>query len=259
MGWGSLNLRTLGPGNWLQLHMDENMNGKFQYLDKKIIRDSSQSLFSQLEEILREGIEDGIWEPGEPIPSERELSRVYEMSRMTVRKAIDRLVTAGFLYRVDGKGTFVAQPKVSYRALTLAGLREQTLKLGYSPSTKLLGIERVLPSETVARNLKITTDKPVFLIERVVYANDIPLALHRSFIPESICPTLAKYDLNNLSLYSVLKETTLASVRESLLLGVEPGSPMFLLRITTFDNKTKPVEYVKVIFRGDRVQLSLDV
>ncbi len=249
------------------------MNGKFQYLDKKIIRDSSQSLFSQLEEILREGIEDGIWEPGEPIPSERELSRVYEMSRMTVRKAIDRLVTAGFLYRVDGKGTFVAQPKVSYRALTLAGLREQTLKLGYSPSTKLLGIERVLPSETVARNLKITTDKPVFLIERVVYANDIPLALHRSFIPESICPTLAKYDLNNLSLYSVLKEnfsiviqkasemleTTLASVRESLLLGVEPGSPMFLLRITTFDNKTKPVEYVKVIFRGDRVQLSLDV
>ncbi len=247
------------------------MNGNYHISARKILRDSSQSLFSQLEEILREGIEDGLWKPGEPIPSERELSRIYEMSRMTVRKAIDRLVTAGFLYRVDGKGTFVSEPKVSYQALTLAGLREQTLKLGYSPSTKLMGIERVLPSETIAANLAIPTDKPVFLIERVVYANDVPLALHRSYIPEFLCPGLPKFDLDNASLYAILKEkygitiqkasemleTTLASVRESLLLGVEPGSPMFLLRITTYDNEPKPVEYVKVIFRGDRVQLSL--
>ncbi len=132
-------------------------------LDQEIDRESSKTLFAQLEEILLEKIEDGIWQPGEPIPSERELSKIYKLSRMTVRKALDRLVAAGQLFRVDGKGTFVSEPKVSFQALTLAGLREQTIKLGFSPSAKLLGIERVLASEKVAAVLKIKPDSPVFL------------------------------------------------------------------------------------------------
>lgn len=249
------------------------MNGDSKILDRKILRDSSQSLFSQLEEILRDGIEDGTWQPGESIPSERELSRIYGLSRMTVRKAIDRLVSTGLIFRVDGKGTFVSEPKVSFQALSLAGLREQTLKLGYSPSTKLLDIERVLASDKVAAFLKIAPNTPVFLIERIVFANNVPLALHRSYIPEHLCPSLPDHDLSNSSLYAILKdafgvtihhmsemlETTLASVRESLLLGVEPGSPMFLLRITTYNPSQNPIEYVKVIFRGDRVQLSLNL
>jgi GntR family transcriptional regulator len=240
---------------------------------RKIQKDSSQALFAQLEEILREGIEAGTWAPGEPIPSERELSRIYEMSRMTVRHAIDRLVTAGLLYRVDGKGTFVSEPKVSFQALTLAGLREQTVRLGFSPSARLLGIERILAPEKVAAVLHIKPDTPVFLIERLVFGNDVPLALLRSHIPVRLCPGLIDMDLSNASLYAVLREefgisirkasetleTTLASMRESLLLGVDSGSPMFLLRITTFDDQARPIEYVKVVFRGDRVQLSLDV
>lgn len=253
--------------------MKKQMDKISKIMDRKISRDSSQSLFSQLEEILREGIDDGTWKPGEPIPSERELSKIYGLCRMTVRKAIDRLVAAGLIYKVDGKGTFVSEPKVSFQALSLAGLREQTLKMGYSPSTKLLGIERVLASKNMSSYLHVEPNSPIFVIERVVFVNNIPLALHRSHIPENLCPSLPEYDLTNASLYSILKEkfeinihhmsemleTTLASVRESLLLGIEPGSPMFLLRITAYDPDQKPVEYVKVIFRGDRVQLSINL
>lgn len=238
----------------------------------KVKRDSSQALFSQLEEIIRDGIENNIWNPGEAIPSERELSNMYGLSRMTVRKALDRLVIAGLLYRVDGKGTFVSEPKVKFKALSLAGLREQTLNMGYSPSAKLLGVDKVFASEKTASVLKIPPDTPVYLLERVVFGNEVPLALHRSYIPVYLCPNLHEIDLSSISLYAVLRreygivinkasetlESTLATTRESLFLNVEPGSPMFLLRIVMSDAENQPIEYVKVVFRGDRVQLSLD-
>lgn len=236
-------------------------------------RESSKALSSQVEEIIRDGIENGVWLSGTAIPSERELSNMYRLSRMTVRKALDRLVTAGLVYRVNGKGTFVSQPKVKFKALTLAGLHEQTLNLGYSPSAKLLGVEKVLANQKNATVLDVEEDEPLYLIERVVYGNNEPLGLHRSFIPINRCKDLDKTDLANQSLYSILRqdfgiiinratetlETTLATHRESLLLKVVEGSPMFLLRITMFDPAEQPIEYVKVIFRGDRIQLSLDL
>ncbi len=236
-------------------------------------REGSQALFSQLEEIIREEIESGRWSPGQAIPSERELSRMNGLNRMTVRRALDRLVSAGLLYRVDGKGTFVSEPKVSFRALSLAGLREQALQMGHSASSKLLSIEKVFSPDKVAQVLNIHSDSPTFLIERVVYADEVPLALNRSYIPCDLCPTLLEDDLVNQSLYAVLRskysihitravetlESALATNREGLFLAVKPGDPMLLLRITVFDAKDRPVEYVKVVFRGDRVQLSLNV
>ncbi len=238
-----------------------------------INRESSKGLSSQVEEIIRDGIENGVWLPGAAIPSERELSTLYSLSRMTVRKALERLTTAGLLYRVNGKGTFVSQPKVKFKALTLSGLREQTVNLGYSPSTTLLGVERVLANQKIAAVLQVEENEPLFLIERVVYGNNEPLGLHRSFIPIRRCMDLDEFDLTTQSLYSILRkdfgiiinratetlETTLATHRESSLLKVVEGSPMFLLRITMFDPVEQPIEYVKVIFRGDRIQLSLDL
>jgi GntR family transcriptional regulator len=236
-------------------------------------RNGSQALFSQLEEMIRDEVESGRWAPGQAIPSERELSRIHDLNRMTVRRALDRLVSAGLLYRVDGKGTFVSEPKVSFKALSLAGLREQALQMGHSASSKLLSIEKVFSTEKIAGVLKIPSDAPAFLIERVAYADDVPLALNRSYIPCHICPTLLDDDLVNQSLYAILRskyeirmnravetlESALATNRESLLLGVQPGDPMLLLRITVFDGEDRPIEYVKVVFRGDRVQLSLNV
>jgi GntR family transcriptional regulator len=240
---------------------------------RKLNRESSQTLTSQIEEIIRDGIDNGVWLPGSSIPSERELSSMYGLSRMTVRHAIDRLVISGLLYRANGKGTYVNEPKVKFKALSLVGLREQTLDIGYSPSSKLLGIERILAKQKIAAVLKVEKDTPLFLIDRVVYGNNIPFSLLRSYIPVHNCPNLDQTDLSNQSLYTILREnygiiiqratetleTTLSTDRESLLLNIEPGSPMFLLRITMFDVKDQPIEYVKVIFRGDRVQLQLDV
>ncbi|MCZ7574475.1 MAG: GntR family transcriptional regulator [Ardenticatenaceae bacterium] len=261
--------------NHLYGHCETVMVSRTQ--DPKVLgelnRESSQALYSQLEEMIRESIESGRLAPGEAIPSERELSRGHGLSRMTVRRALDRLVAAGLLYRVDGKGTFVSQPKVSFQALSLGGLHQQALQLGHSPSVRLLGIEKVLAPLKIADVLSVTPDAPVFLMERVHLANGEPFAMHRSYIPCELCPQLLHDDLVNNSLYTVLKEkygiqihrasetleSTLATNRESLLLGVSPGSPMLLLRITLYDPEEHPIEYVKVVFRGDRVQLKLSV
>jgi GntR family transcriptional regulator len=240
---------------------------------RKLNRESSQTLFSQIEEIIRDGIENGVWLPNTPIPSERELGSIYGLSRMTVRRAIDQLVTDGSLYRANGKGTFVSEAKVKFKALSLAGLREQTIEMGYSPSARLLGVERILATKNNANILQVDEDEPLFFLERIVYGNNIPLGLLRSYIPVRRCKDLDKTDLANSSLYSILRnnygihikrasetlETSLATPRESLLLNVSNGSPMFLLRIIMFDPNEQPIEYVKVIFRGDRIQLSLEL
>jgi GntR family transcriptional regulator len=95
--------------------------------------------------------------------------------------------------------------------------------------------------------------------------------MHKSYIPYELAPGLMEHDLTNESLYKILREkydivmnraketleTTLASPSEMLFLDVSSGAPMFLLRITMFDKKNRPIEYVKALFRGDMVQLSL--
>lgn len=242
-------------------------------IQKRIERDSSQALYSQLEEILRLGIEQGVWEVGQAIPSERQLSSMYELSRMTVRKAVNRLVAAGLLYRVDGKGTFVAEPKVQFKALSLDGLRQQAINLGQSPSAQLLTMQKVLLPPKIAEVLKREIESPAFIIERLISGDETPLAIHKSYIPVELCPTLPDHDLATESLYKILREeygikisqasetleSALATNQESALLGVEVGSPMLLLRILTLDEGDLPIEYVKVVFRGDKVELTLQV
>ena len=93
-------------------------------------RQSPQPLHLQFEEILREQLENEEWAPHACIPSENELSRKYGISRMTVRAVLTRLVDAGLLYRVPGKGTFVAEPKIVSRPLSQMGITQQLEQMG---------------------------------------------------------------------------------------------------------------------------------
>lgn len=239
--------------------------------NKTVSRESNTSLYSQLEEIIRDQIESGKIVPGQAIPSERELSKIHGLSRMTVRHALDRLVSAGLLTRVSGKGTYVSEPKINFSALTLEGLREQAFQMGSNFSSTLINIEKILANGSIVHHLKIPHDTPIYKIERLFHTDDVPVSMHKSFIPCDLAPDLMDHDLSNESLYTILRkkyqlnlnratetmETTLASPSEMLLLDVPSGSPMILLRITVFDQTNRPIEYVKVLFRGDKVQLSL--
>ena len=118
-------------------------------------RDASIPLYLQLAGLLRGRIERGEWRPGQKIPSENELNRLYGVSRMTARQVLAQLVNENLLFRVQGKGTFVAHPKISTRSPAYKGIREQLEGMGYAVATTVLTDKVVPADEPVARALRI--------------------------------------------------------------------------------------------------------
>ena len=118
-------------------------------------RNNPKPLYAQLEDILRASIVNGEWEVNHAIPSENELSKTYGLSRMTVRSVITLLVKEGLLYRVQGKGTFVSQPKIATRSPAYMGVREQLEQMGYEIRTKLVKKEIIPATVHVAAMLGI--------------------------------------------------------------------------------------------------------
>lgn len=238
-----------------------------------LARAPGQPLYSRFEELVRERIDAGDWLPGSMIPSERELTTEFGLSRATTRKALDRLVAAGILRKEARRGTFVAEPKTIFEALTLRGFSAQALAAGASPASRLLRLERVVPPAQVASRLEIPGTQLVYLIERLRTVDDIVVALHQSYVPMHLVPNLQHEDLERRSLYEILGsqhgigighaqetlESSLATEYEALVLGVSPGAPMLLLniRLSTLDGR--PLEVVKVTFRGDRVTLRQEI
>src|SRR6476646_7948296 len=113
-------------------------------------RDASMPLYLQLAGLLRGRIESGEWKPGQKIPSENELNRLYGVSRMTARQVLAQLVNEDLLFRVQGKGTFVAHRKISTRSPAYMGIREQLEQLGYATTTRVLSSDVVTADPRVA-------------------------------------------------------------------------------------------------------------
>ena len=154
-------------------------------------RDASIPLYLQLASLLRGRIERGEWQAGQKIPSENELNRLYGVSRMTARQVLAQLVNENLLFRVQGKGTFVAHPKISTRSPAYKGIREQLEGMGYAVATKVLTDKVVPADEPVARALRIPVGERVHEIRRVrLLADDEPISLHTSYVPERLALTL---------------------------------------------------------------------
>ena len=239
---------------------------------RQLPRSDDEPLYSRFEELVRERIDSGQWPPGTKIPSERELSAEFRLSRATTRRALDRLVAEGVLHKFARRGAFVSQPKTVFEALTLRGFTAQALEAGASPSSRLLRFDRILPPPTIAQRLGIPSTQLVYLIERLRTVNDVPVALHQSYVPMDLVPTLQESELVASSLYEMLArrgivvgraqetlESSLATAYESVLLSVAPGAPMLLLNIRLSSADGRPLEVVKVSFRGDRITLRQEI
>src|SRR5690348_17809161 len=120
-----------------------------------IFRNSPVPRYHQLKEILRERVRSGEWQPGDLIPSERELSESYSISRMTARQAITDLVNEGVFYREQGKGTFVSRNKITQQLMRLTGFTEDMSARGQHPSTQVLSAQVCPADEQVAEHLRV--------------------------------------------------------------------------------------------------------
>ncbi|PRX50315.1 GntR family transcriptional regulator [Prauserella shujinwangii] len=203
--------------------------------------------------------------PGSPIPTERALASDFNVSRTTVRQALADLTAEGRLHRVQGKGTFAAEPKVAQR-LQLSSYTEDMRAQGREPSSQLLEVEELHAEGELPKLLGIRTGAKVLRLHRLRLADGEPMALETTHLPLARFRGLRKYVSEGGSLYAVLRErygvefdraeetieTSLAGPQEAELLGADVGMPVLLLSRHSFATDGKPVEYVRSIYRGDR-------
>ncbi len=231
-----------------------------------IDRHGSLPRYYQLKEIIREKVRSGAWPPGEPIPSERELSEQYGISRMTVRQSVSELVNEGLLFREQGRGTFVDRPKISQQLLRLTGFSEDIGARQQLPSARVLEMAMRPCDETIATRLRIKPGQLVFQLRRLRLADAEPLALETSILSFIGCERLLDEDLERHSLYRLLEtvyqqplveaeqevEAGLAGAPEAETLGIAPGDPVLLTRRLTFTERQRPIEYATSVYRGDK-------
>jgi len=230
-------------------------------------------LYFQLKQQLVEKIEKKEWKTGDPIPSERELSEKYGISRMTVRQALNELVNEGKLIREKGKGTFVAKPKISQGLYRLTSFTEDMAKRGMTPSAYIVDVSVKLPSDSVAEELKIKATSPILILTRVRLADNKPMALETTHLPLVRLPGLDKEQFEGKSLYGILQtkygiepyaatqiiEVGMPTAREVHLLDMKPNTPVMLIERVTRDIQGVPFEYVKSVYPGDRYKFYADL
>lgn len=238
----------------------------------EILEESGVPLYQQLKNILKGQILSGILKPGDKILPETDLCAKYGVSRITVRQAIHGLVEEGFLYRKQGKGTFVTSPKLRRRLPKLYSFTEDMLELGLRPSSRVLAYEVITADRKMREILKLPPgEEKVNRVVRVRCANDEPILIETTFIPLYLCPGLIEEDLEKGSLYAILRDKygllldhayetyEVGEVRkeEAQHLECRSGLPAFVIERVTYLRNEIPVELTKSVARGDRLRFTV--
>ncbi|MEP7023958.1 MAG: GntR family transcriptional regulator [Actinomycetota bacterium] len=206
--------------------------------------------------------------PGTALAPERELARRYGTSRTTVRQALTELAVEGRLVRMQGKGTFVAKPKVA-QVLELTSYTEDMRSHGLQPQSTILDTSYVAAGQELAGFLGIRAGGRALRIHRLRLADGEPMSIDSSYLPARRFPGLRRHLRKNSSLYGTLAaeygvelaeaqetiETVLAGPQDARLLGVDVLLPLLLVSRHCFDAAGTPVEWAQSWYRGDRYKI----
>ncbi len=224
-------------------------------------------LYFQLKELIMNEIRNGSYKSDDLIPTEKELSDMFEISRTTVRQAITEMVQEGWLYRVKSKGTFVSKPKINQSFVqALGSFNDQIVRSGRTPNTILLEFKVMTPPEHVANVLKLQPKDKVVFIHRKRSADNEPIVMVKTYLPYDKCSFLMEHDLQKESLYPILatrEETRIYKIKrlieavdatayEIKNLNVKRGKAIQQFISTGFNMFDEPIEYSLARYRGDR-------
>ncbi len=230
-------------------------------------------LYYKLRESIREKILKGEYLPGSKIPSEQELMEEYNVSRMTVIRAINDLVQEGLLYRKQGKGTFVSIPQVQQRLGKLTNFTQDMLSRNLKPDSIILNLELMFPPFIIQEKLKIKENIRVWKLERLRLADNNPMGLQVAYLPSDIFPVIDETELGRGSLYEYLRKkyniffkkaeeiywVRLPNNYEAEKLEIPKNTPVFYVQRLTFLENGRPGEFVESVLRGDRYQLYVEL
>ncbi len=228
-------------------------------------------LYVQLKEQIIAAIKRGEFAPGDQIPSQRELIVRYGMSHMTIRRAINELISESVIYAIPGKGIYVSLPKQEAEAGPLVSFTEDMAKRGMTASTRLLSAQSTGATTLLAEVFGVEPGTLLFALRRLRLADGQPMALQMTYLPRQFCPDLLSHDLACDSLYALLKHTyrltladshstaeaVLATEEEARLLGMPSPAPLLVTEQLTYLDTGQPVEFTRSAYRGDRYRLRL--
>lgn len=235
-------------------------------IDKK----SPVPIYYQIKQIILEKIRMGEWIPDSTIPSERELSEIFQVSRMTIRQAINELVGEDILYREKGKGTFVNHPRIEQ--YDIMSFTEAATDKGYEASTSVRLFKVETPDISTMDKLGLTGPEDVYYIQRLRMIESQVVGVEEIYLPVRLCSNLEKRDLSG-SLYKILKEDygyTIDHIQTSLeailpekedlkLFNAEKNIPLLKVTGINITDGSLKLFYEESIYRSDKYILNVNI
>lgn len=238
----------------------------------KVVAMSSVPMHTQIREIIRRRVLDGTYAPHSQMPSESQMMEAFAVSRITVRQALGDLQKEGLIFKVPGKGSFVAKPKAFQNLSRLQGFGEAMSPSGYETFSQVLSMRRVTATDIVARRLMLKPAAPVFEIQRLRFLNREPISVDLSYFRPEMGKRLAQEDLPTRDIFLILEndyglalthadvQIEAISAEEDLArhLRIEEGSPLLRIERLTYANE-QPVDFEFLYYRGDAFQYRLRI
>lgn len=226
-------------------------------------------VYIQIHNQLRHEIEQGKWQVGSRIPSERKLALAFNVSRMTLRQALQTLVDEGILERRVGAGTYVANQKVQEKVAGVTSFTDLMKAQGRKPSSKTISYHLARPSASESEHLQISEATQVLRMERIRYADNIPICFEVTTVPAALINDFSKKEVTR-SFYHALERrgyqlggarqvvsATVANEQIAEYLKIHRGDAILLMRQITCLRSGHPFEYVRTQYVGDRFEFYL--
>jgi GntR family transcriptional regulator len=245
--------------------------------ETRINRASTRPLYIQVKEGLELWIvarlRDGSLSPGDRLPSEKELSETLKVSNITIKRSLDELRRQGLIQRIQGRGSFVtSQHRLTFDLLRMFSLTAYTEESGMRPTRKILEMSEQIASPSTAKALHLSWRSRVIRLVRLRLVDQVPVAIDTSYLPWKPLHDLINIYDESLSLYEVMAARygcevvrthdillpVLIKPSESRALEVPVGTLGVIVERIGFDVNDRPLEFTKMIFRGDTCSFSID-
>lgn len=234
------------------------------------LKHNKRFLYLQVYETIKKNIENNIWPAGSQIPTEYELMEEFNVSRDTIRKSLSMLLQKGYIYRQAGKGTFVRQNKSYYKLTKLEGFTEQMKSRGLKPSSEVVDISCITPSDYIKSCLELDDNEKVYEIKRLRKANSEPMSYEIAYVSKKLCPDIDKKIDNNTSLYRLYEEefnlemdygdvnleAEIASEEISKMLNLNYPSAVLKMECLVYLKNKKPLYLVYAYYVGEKYVFS---
>jgi GntR family transcriptional regulator len=225
--------------------------------------------YYEIEQTLRARI--AVLDPDSPLPSDAQLCEEFGVSRMTARNAVQRLVQEGLVYRLPGKGTYVAESGAHREASNLTNFTKEMRRRGRTPSSRLLERELRAAGELELRRLQLDEGAEVVSVRRIRLADGEPVAIEHAVLRPEAADAVLEADLESGSLHEALVAGGLVPTRGHAIIGSEPaepeeatlldvpsGWPLLVERRVIVDQEGRPLELTESRYASGRYALDVD-